>query len=86
MMDGGILKGLQERHTLENSGKLDTPKVGDVVLIRLEDNDPGKWKVGIVTELIEGRDGIVREAKLRTGTSHLERAVQQLYLLELPCD
>ncbi|PFX28961.1 hypothetical protein AWC38_SpisGene6275 [Stylophora pistillata] len=60
--------------------------VGEVVLIKSDDKNRGKWKVGIVTELIKGRDGVVRGAKLRTGTSHLERAVQQLYPLELSCD
>lgn len=55
-------------------------------MITSEDKNRGKWKVGIITELIKGYDGVVRGAKLSTGTSHLERAVQQLYLLELPCD
>ena len=36
--------------------------------------------------LISGRDGIVREAKLRAGKCYLERAVQHLYPLELSCD
>ena len=36
--------------------------------------------------LITGRDGVVRAAKLRTGKGHLERAVQQLYPLELQCN
>lgn len=60
--------------------------VGEVVMITSEDKNRGKWKVGIITEIIKGYDGVVRGAKLSTGTSHLERAVQQLYLLELPCD
>ena len=33
-----------------------------------------------------GRDGIVRAVKLRAGKRYLERAVQQLYPLELSCD
>ena len=56
------------------------------MLIKSEDKNRGKWKVGIVARLIKGRDGVVRGAKLRTGTSHLEQAVQQLYPLELSCD
>ena len=39
--------------------------------------------MGVVEELITGRDGVVRCAKLRAGKSHLERAIQHLYLLEL---
>lgn len=83
---GEYLKGLRERHRLKNPGKPENPIVGEVVLIKSDDKNRGKWKVGIVTELIKGRDGVVRGAKLRTGTSHLERAVQQLYPLELSCD
>ena len=33
-----------------------------------------------------GRNGVVRAVKLRAGKSYLERAVQQLYPLELSCD
>ena len=80
------MKGLRECHSLKNSGKPHTPSVGEVVLIKSDDKNRGKWKVGIIAELIKGRDGVVQEAKLRTGTSHLERAVQQLYPLELSCD
>jgi hypothetical protein len=39
-----------------------------------------------VEDLIAGRDGVVRVVKLRAGKSHLERAVQHLYPLELSCD
>ena len=33
-----------------------------------------------------GKDNEVRVAKIRSSKSHLERAVQQLYPLELSCD
>ena len=36
--------------------------------------------------LIVGIDGVVRGAKLRAGKSYMERAIQQLYPLELSCD
>lgn len=83
---GEYVKGLRERHRVKNPGKPHNPSLGEVVLIKSDDENRGKWKVRIVTELIKGRDGVVRGAKLRTGTSHLERAVQQLYPLELSCD
>ena len=44
------------------------------------------WPLGIVDQLIAGRDGVVRGAKLRVGRSHVERPVQLLYPLELSCD
>lgn len=55
-------------------------------LIKDDNKDRNKWKLGIVEELIVGRDGVVRAVKLRAGKSYLERAVQQLYPLELSCD
>ena len=59
---------------------------GDVCLIKDDNKDRNKWKLGIVEEHIVGRDGIVTAVKLRAGKSYLERALQQLYLLELSCD
>ena len=36
--------------------------------------------------MIRGIDGVIRGARVRTGTSVLERAVQHLFPLELSCD
>ena len=47
---------------------------------------PQALELGIVAELISGRDGFVRGAKLRAGKSYLERPIQHLYPLKLPCD
>ena len=57
--------------------------LAEVVLIKEDQRNRGKWKMGIVHEFITGRDGVVRVAKLRVGKSHLERAIQHLYPLEL---
>ena len=73
------------RHTLKHSEERH-PKIGELLLIKLEDKNRGKWRIGVVTDLIKGRDGVVRAAKLRVGTSCIERAVQQLFALELCCD
>ena len=59
---------------------------GDVVIIKGEEKNRRNWRLGIVAELITGRDGVVRGAKLRAGKSYLERPVQHLYPLELSCD
>eukprot|EP00112_Aurelia_sp_Birch-Aquarium-sp1_P023331 Seg6901.3 transcript_id=Seg6901.3/GoldUCD/mRNA.D3Y31 product="hypothetical protein" protein_id=Seg6901.3/GoldUCD/D3Y31 len=56
------------------------------MLIKGDEKNRGHWKIGIIQQLITGRDGIVRGAKLRAGKSTLERAVQHLYPLELQCD
>ena len=58
----------------------------DVVIVKTGDNNRGKWPLGIIESLIVGNDGVVRGAKLRAGKSYMERAIQQLYPLELSCD
>ena len=60
--------------------------MGDVVIVKSEERNRGKWPLGVIVQLIIGRDGIVRGARLRAGKGHLERAVQHLYPLELSCD
>ena len=59
------------------------PAVGDVVIVKTEDKNRGKWPLGIIKSLIVGNDGVVRGEKLRAGKSYMERAIQQLYPLEL---
>ena len=58
--------------------------VGDVVLIG-EDHLPRQtWKMGRITELFPGRDGLVRSCAVRTSAgSVLRRPVQLLYPLEV---
>ena len=80
------LRALRERHNLKHETKLATLKVGDVVIIKNDERNRGKWQLGVIVQLLTGKDGIVREAKLRAGKGVLERAVQQLYPLELSCD
>ena len=80
------LRSLRERHRAQTGPQRDLPSVGDVVIVKSEDKNRGKWPLGIVEELIVGKDGVVRGARLRAGKSHVERAVQPLYPLELSCD
>ena len=83
------LRRLREQHRLKHQGNQSDIAVGDVMLVKDDERNRGKWKMGIVVELITGRDGIVRAAssRMKTGTgSYLEQALQQLYLLELSCD
>ena len=45
------------------------------MIIKDDDRNRNKWKLGIIEDLISGRDGIVRVAKLRAGKATLERAI-----------
>ena len=80
------LKALRERHNMKNGTKEMQLKIGDVVLIKGDERNKGKWKIGVIEKLIEDRDGIVRAVRLRAGKSYLERTIQHLYPMELSCD
>ena len=69
------VRGLRERPNLNHQSKTLTLKPGYVVIIRGDDSDRNKWRLGVVKELIEGRDGLVRAAKLRAARGTLESAV-----------
>ena len=56
-------------------------KEGEVVIVCSEERNHGRWPLRVVTELIYGRDGIVRGTKPQSGTGYIERAVQHLYSL-----
>ena len=51
-----------------------------------EEKNRNKWKIGKVTKLIKGNDGVVRGAKLQSGKDTIERPIQLIYPLELQCD
>ena len=56
--------------------------VGSVVLIR-EDNCPRlQWPVGVVEEIITGKDNIARTVQVRTKTGVLTRPIQRIHNLE----
>ena len=61
-------------------------KEGDVVLIKGDERNQGKWNVGIVEQLVEGKDAVIRAAKLRRKKTDIERAIQLLYPLQLTCN
>ena len=80
------LRSLRERHRSKAEHRAAGPAVGDVVIIATDEKKRGQWPLGIVEELIVGKDGKIRGAEVRTDKSHIQRAVQHLYPLELSCD
>ena len=80
------IRSLREQHRHAGREQTAHPNVGDVVIIKGERKNRNTWKLGIVTELIKGRVGITRAAKLRVGSGNLERALQHLCPLERSCD
>ena len=79
-------RSLRERHNQlkgTETVKLDS---GDIVIIKSEENNRGKWQLGVVDTLHIGLDGIMRAVRLRAGRSFLERLPTYLYPLEISCD
>ena len=77
---------LREKHRAQATAQGNAPAIGDVVMVRTEERNRGKWPLGIVEDLIVGTDGVVKGAILRPGKSRIERAVQHFYPLELSCN
>ena len=61
------LKALRERQNLNRRTGEANVNPGDVVLIKGEECNRGRWRFGIVEQLIQGRNGVVRGARLRAG-------------------
>ena len=55
-------------------------------MIKGEVKTRSKWRIGKVTGLIVGREGVTRGANIQKGKSNIERPLQHLYPLELSCD
>ena len=62
------------------------PKIGDVVLIK-EDTIKIDWPRGIIVELLASSDGQIRRAKVMNNKKHiLDRAICDLYSLEIDAE
>ena len=72
----------RERHQLKHNTKPNSLSVGDVVIIKSDERDRNQWPMGVVEELLIGRDGIVRAAKLRAGRGFIKRPIQHPYTLQ----
>jgi len=59
------------------------PQVGDMVLVGADDQRRIHWPMARIVELIPGRDGAVRVARVKTQHGTLLRPLQRLYPLEV---
>ena len=59
-------------------------EVNDIAIVHVDKLARSQWKLGLVTELIPGRDIKVRGAKVRLSKTNtvITRSVNKLYLLE----
>ena len=77
------VRSLLEPHVNAGGKQASCPRNGSAVIIADESKNRNAWKLGIVSDLIKGKDNVVRGAKVQTANGVLERAIQQLYPLEL---
>lgn len=76
------LTNLLEYHR-DRGNNIQNLKVGDVV--QIYENCPRvNWRLGLITELVKGKDHLSRSAKIRTSNGHVtSRPLSKLYPLEL---
>ena len=84
------LSGLREEHKLKQA-EPNTICKGDIVIVQ-DENNPKRntWKIAIVEQLVKGKDGETRGAKVRKASRKgkpeiLNRPLQKLYPLEIHC-
>lgn len=60
------VRRLREQHRRGRGKQTPCPKVREIVIVRDNSNKRNHWKLPVVKELIKGRDGIIRAAKLKS--------------------
>lgn len=75
------LPGINKRAKWQDERK--ALELGDLVFV-VEGDQRKRWIRGVVEELIEGADGRVRQAIVRTTKEVFRRAVANLAVLEIP--
>ena len=76
------LRALRERYCLKHHGTVSelSRRCTDVVIIKSTERNRNCWTLVVIENLIVGKGGVLRAARVRTSKSILERAIQQLYI------
>ncbi|XP_053402251.1 uncharacterized protein LOC128557826 [Mercenaria mercenaria] len=76
------LTSLRQFHKMSgNHG--DTVTVGDVVQIHDNNLPRNRWSLGVIEDVVTGRDGLIRAARIRSRRGVTMRPIAKLYPLEL---
>ena len=74
-------------NAINRGRKGEGPKSGDVVVIHEDNKKRALWKLGRVVDLIKGKDGVIRGARVKTDSKYsggvIERPLQKLFPLEM---
>ena len=87
----GCLREVHSQLSRKTRGDSSVIARGDVVIVKDEHLPRGHWKLGVVQELLTGRDGLTRAAVVKVAGSNrqqssLKRPIQLLYPLEIRSD
>ncbi|UYV72117.1 hypothetical protein LAZ67_9001870 [Cordylochernes scorpioides] len=76
--------GLLVHH--DNRKKQRQLKVGDIVLVEVENRKQINWPMGKITRVFPGTDNVRRLVEVKTKSGFMKRAVQRLFPLEVPSE
>lgn len=76
-----FLTSLQERKKWRR--ERENIKIGQLVLLKSENHPPAHWSLARVIQVFPGKDGLIRNVKVKTANSELLRAVQKVCILPL---
>ncbi|UYV67896.1 hypothetical protein LAZ67_5002443 [Cordylochernes scorpioides] len=76
--------GLLVHH--DNRKKQRQLKVGDIVLVEVENRKQINWPMGKITKVFPGTDNVRRLVEVKTKSGFMKRAVQRLFSLEVPSE
>lgn len=78
------LSSLQQRNKWRI--EKDELKIGDLVLIKENNQPPTQWHMGRITQLHPGSDGLTRVVTLKTRDNYVKRPIVKLILLPIDRD
>ena len=73
------LKALREQHKIKHKSHEIQISKSDILLIKGDEKNRGKWNIGLVQHINKGKDGNIHSVKLRCKKAILERAIQHLH-------
>ncbi|UYV81532.1 hypothetical protein LAZ67_20001463 [Cordylochernes scorpioides] len=76
--------GLLVHH--DNRKKQQQLKVGDILLVEVENRKQINWPMGKITKVFPGTDNVRRLVEVKTKSGFMKRAVQRLFPLEVPSE
>lgn len=77
------LLNLRTMNNMTSPSSVECIKKGDVVLLEGTSKSKFLWDLGVVKEVFQGRDGLVRSCVVHTSKGDYKRPIQLIYPLEL---